>query len=68
MLDKTITFEYNIYRNRGKQERRKEMEEVMTKAALISFLEAIKKIAEKNEEPKTVKDIEDLIKAAKAEK
>ena len=44
------------------------MEEVMTKAALISFLEAIKKIAEKNEEPKTVKDIEDLIKAAKAEK
>ena len=40
----------------------------MNEATLLSFLEAIKKIAEKNEEFKTAKDIEDMMKAAKEKK
>ena len=40
----------------------------MNEATLLSFLEAIKKLAEKNGEPKTAKDIEDMMKAAKQKK
>ena len=40
------------------------MEDYMNEATLLSFLEAIKKIAEKNGEPKTAKDIEDMMRAA----
>lgn len=52
---------YNIIVTRARRERRKEMDEKMSKASLIAILASIRDVAEKNKETATVEHIDKML-------